>query len=80
MKMMLDSKIQLLAIEDILVGRGVMGSDDVKACVEYLKTTEPYKAMYEYLSDQENGINSYKSNPEQHLKDLFKGKLNGTIK
>lgn len=80
MKMMLDIKIQLNALEDVLVKRGVIGASDVNACVEYLKTTNAYKTMFDYIQVQEAGIKNYKNNPQQHLKDLFNAKLNGTIK
>ena len=44
------------------------------------KNSPNYKPVYDYLNGAEQKANYYKNNPEQHLKDVFNAKMNGTIK
>ena len=45
-----------------------------------VKNSPNYKPVYDYLNGAEQKANYYKNNPEQHLKDVFNAKMNGTIK
>jgi hypothetical protein len=80
MKLMLDLRVKIDALEQVLVQRNIIGNNDIEACTKYLKVSPEYKALYDYLETQEKGVKNCKNDPQQYLRDLFKAKMDGSIK
>lgn len=79
-KLLLDVKVETQLILQLLVSKGIVTREEVSAMREKVKSSPIYKPLYEYLEQAEQKANYYKNNPDQHLKDVFKAKMDGTIK
>lgn len=79
-KLLLDVKVETQLILQLLVSKGITTREEVSAMREKVKKSPNYKPLYEYFEQAEQKANYYKNNPEQHLKDVFAAKMNGTIK
>lgn len=78
-KLILDTKVETQLILQLLVSKGIVTREEVSAMREKVKNSQKYKTSYEYLENAEQKAKYYKSNPEQHLKDILNAKMNGTI-
>ena len=78
-KLILDTKVETQLILQLLVSKGIVTREEVSAMREKVKNSQKYKTSYEYLENAEQKAKYYQSNPEQHLKDIFNAKMNGTI-
>lgn len=63
MKLMLDMRVKIDAMEQILIQRKIIDNNDVEACETFLKTQPEYKTLYDYLENQQNDVLNYKNNP-----------------
>lgn len=79
-KLLLDVKVETQLILQLLVQKEIVMRDEVQAMREKVKNSPSYRPLYEYLETAEQKANYYKGNPEQHLRDVLKAKMNGTIK
>ena len=79
-KMLLDVKVETQLILQLLVSKGIVTREEVSEMREKVKNSTNYKPLYEYLEGAGQKAEYYKDNPQQHLKDLFAAKMNGTIK
>lgn len=79
-KLILDVKVETQLILQLLVSKGIVTREEVSAMRNKVKNSPNYKPMYDYFNRAEQKVNYYKSNPKQHLKDVFSAKMNGIIK
>lgn len=79
-KLLLDVKVETQLILQLLVSKGIATREEVSSMREKVKNSPNYKPLYEYFEMAEQKAEYYKNNPEQHLKDVFTAKMNGTIK
>lgn len=79
-KLLLDVKVETQLILQLLVSKGIVTREEVSNMRNTVKNSSLYKPLYDYLEGAEQKANYYRNNPEQHLKDVFAAKMNGTIK
>ena len=79
-KLLLDVKVETQLILQLLVSKGIATREEVSSMREKVRNSPNYKPLYEYFEMAEQKAEYYKNNPEQHLKDVFAAKMNGTIK
>ena len=79
-KLLLDVKVETQLILQLLVQKGIVSREEVSEMRNKVKNSPNYKPLYDYFEQAEQKANYYKANPEQHLKDVFAAKMNGTIK
>lgn len=79
-KLLLDVKVETQLILQLLVSKGIVTREEVTKMRNTVKNSSQYKQLYDYLESAEQKANYYKNNPEQHIKDVFAAKMNGTIK
>ena len=79
-KLLLDVKVETQLILQLLVQKGIVSREEVSELRNTVKNSPNYKHVYDYFEQAEQKANYYKANPEQHLKDVFAAKMNGTIK
>lgn len=79
-KLLLDVKVETQLILQLLVSKGIATREEVSAMREKVKNSPNYKPLYDYFEQAEQKANYYKSNPEQHLRDVLAAKMNGKIK
>lgn len=78
-KLLLDAKVETQLILQLLVQKEIVTRGEVQSMREKVKNSPSYKPLYEYFEKAEQKANYYKSNPEQHLRDILSAKMNGTI-
>lgn len=79
-KLLLEMYMKMESLAQILIKHGITNESEIEACENYVKTLPHIKVMIEEMERVESKINSYKSDPQQHLRDLMNAKLNGHIK
>lgn len=79
-KDVLNLRVEVQTILQLLVIKGIVTREEVSEMRRKVKNSNIYKPLYQQADDLERQIMAYKDNPEQHLKDLFNAKINGTIK
>lgn len=79
MKLLLDVKVETQVILQLLVEKGIVSREKVQAIREKVKSQPQYSVMYKYIEDNYNIVDYYEQNPEQHLRDLLKAKMEGKI-
>jgi hypothetical protein len=80
MEAIFNAQVDTQIILQILLDKGICTREEIKHHREQVKQLSKYKVTADYLEHAKQGIDYYKSNPEQHLKDLWNAKLNGKIK
>ncbi len=75
LKCLVDIQVTL----QLLVEKGIVTREEVSAMRNKVRSREPYKSTSDYIIRAKESVDYYKQNPEQHLKDLFKAKLDGKI-
>lgn len=79
-KLLLDVKVETQLILQLLVQKGVITREEVSDMRNKVKNSPNYKPLYDYFEQAEQKANYYKNNPQEHLRDVFAAKMNGTIK
>lgn len=79
-KLLLDVKVETQLILQLLVAKGIVTREEVSGMRNKVKNSSQYKPLYDYFEQAEQKVNYYKANTEQHLKDVFAAKMNGSIK
>ena len=79
-KEILNIKIEIKMLEQVLIAKGVMSKFDLDAAKKYVVSDPNIQEYMLQIAAIEDKIKMYKNNPEQHLRDLFNAKMNGTIK
>ena len=79
-KRLINLQIQIKTLENVLIAKGIITELDLNATKQYVMNDEEIKYYMQQLKAVEDKITQYKNNPEQHLRDLLKAKMNGTIK
>lgn len=79
-KLILDMYIKLETLTQLLIKHDITNELEIEACENYLKSLPRFKTMIDEMTKVEQKINSYKGNPQQHLKDLMSAKLTGQIR
>ena len=77
---LINLQIQVDALKNVLIAKGIISELDINATKQFIMNDEAVKNALEILEQAEQKVNMYKNNPEQHLKDLFKAKMDGTIR
>lgn len=77
---LLNLQVQIKTLENTLIAKGVISELDLKAAEQYVLQDETLKQGLEQLNIAERKIKEYKADPQKHLQDLLKAKINGTIK
>ncbi len=75
LKCLVDIQVTL----QLLVEKGIVTREEVSVMRNKVRSREPYKSTSDYIIRAKESVDYYKQNPEQHLKDLFKAKLDGKI-
>lgn len=78
-KIILDLKVDTQVIFNLLVRKGVISEDEIKSARAAIKNSPRYYPMYSYLDEASRKAEYYRANPQEHLRDLFKAKLNEEI-
>ena len=78
-KLLLDVKAETQTILQLLVAKGIVTREEVAETRNRVKNSPNYKPLYEYLENAADTAKFYKDNPEQHLRDIFKAKLDGKM-
>lgn len=79
-KLLLDVKVETQLILQLLVQKGIVTREEVAEMRNKVKNSPNYKPLYEYFEQAEQKAEYYRQHPEEHLKDIFNAKLNGTLK
>lgn len=79
-KLLLDVKVETQTILQLLVAKGIVTREEVSEMRNKVKNSSSYKTLYDYFEQAEQKANYYKNNPQEHLKDVFAAKMNGTIR
>lgn len=79
-KRLINLQIQVDALKNVLIAKGIISELDIDASKQFIMNDEAVKKALEVLRQAEQKVNIYKNNPEQHLKDLLKAKMDGTIR
>lgn len=79
MKLLLDVKVETQVVLQLLVEKGIVSREEVQNMREKVKRQPQYSALYDYLDKNYDVADYYEKNPEQHLKDLLKAKMEGKI-
>lgn len=78
-KLLLDVKVETQTILQLLVAKGIVTREEVVETRNRVKNSPNYKPLYEYLDNATDTAKFYKENPEQHLRDVFKAKMEGKL-
>ena len=78
-EMLVDTRIEIEALKDLLEKHGIITSLEFDACKSYLSSTGQRKEVLDYIARTKAGISHYKSNQQDYLRDLFNAKLNGNL-
>lgn len=79
-ELLLDNKVESQVILQLLVAKGIVTREEVADMRNTVKNSHNYKLAYEALDVLKNKAEYYKNNPQEHLKDVLKAKMNGDIK
>ena len=78
-ELLLEVKAETQTILQLLVAKGIVTREEVAETRNRVKNSPNYKPLYEYLENAADTAKFYKDNPEQHLRDIFKAKLDGKM-
>ena len=78
-KRLINLQIQIEAIKNVLIAKGLISELDIDASKQFIMKDENIRNYIEQLNLAEQKINTYKNNPEQHLRDLLNAKINGNM-
>lgn len=80
MEQILNAQVDTQVIIQILIEKGICAREEIQTHRERVRQLPKYKTTIDFIHQSKEGVNYYKNNPEQHLKDLFKAKMDGKIK
>ena len=78
-EMLVDTKLEIEVLRDLLERHGIITSLEFEACKRYLASTPERKAVLDYIDRMKAGVEHYKNNQQDYLRDLFKAKMNGNL-
>lgn len=76
-RLLLDVKVETQVILQLLVKHNIIKPEEVQDMRQIVKSSRNYRGLYEYLDNAQDIANYYKDNPEEHLKELLRRKVNG---
>ena len=79
-QLILDAKIDSQVVLQLLVKKGIVSREEVAEMRKTVANFPKYKATIEYLESAKQKAKYYQNNPSEHLRDLLKAKMDGTIK
>lgn len=80
MEAIFNAQVDTQVILQILLDKGICNRHEIQAHREHVKQLPKYKATDNYLKNAKESVEYYKNNPQDHLRDLFKAKMDGKIK
>lgn len=80
MEAIFNAQVDTQVILQMMIDKGICTREEIQVHRQKVKQLPKYKATDDYLKNAKDGVDYYKNNPEQHLKDLFKAKMDGKIK
>lgn len=80
METIFNTQVDTQVILQILIDKEICTRDEIQTHRERVKQLSKYKVTDEYLKNLKEGMNYYENNPQDHLKDLFKAKMDGKIR
>lgn len=75
-----NTQVDVQVLLKILIDKGICTRTEINSHRYRVKELPKYKATADYINQSKQMAEYYKNNPEQHLKDIFKAKMDGTIK
>ncbi len=78
-EMLVDIGLEIEALKDLLEKHGIISSLEFDACKQYLASTGQRKEVLDYIARMKAGVEHYKNNQQDYLRDLFNAKLNGNL-
>ena len=78
-QLLLDVKVETQVILQLLVEKGIVTREEVSLMRNKVKNQPQYKLLYDYFDQTRKSAEYYEQNPEQHLRDLLKAKMEGRI-
>ena len=78
--LILDTAVELQAVSKLLVEKGIIANVEIEYVREQVKNSPKYKTAYEMYKKMMNAAELYEKNPQAYLQELFKAKINGTIR
>lgn len=75
-----NASLDVQVVLQILIDKEICTREEIQQHRERVKQLPKFKATANYLEQAKNSVAYYKSNPEQHLRDILKAKMEGTIK
>ena len=76
----LNALIETQTILQLLVQKNIVSREEVANMRNKVRSQGKYKSSYEYIQNAKVNVEYYKQNPEQHLRDVLKAKMDGKIK
>ena len=76
----LNALIETQTILQLLVQKDIVSREEVASMRNTVRSQGKYKSSYEYIQNAKANVEYYKKNPEQHLRDVLKAKMDGKIK
>lgn len=80
MKNIIDTKVETQVVLQLMVEKGIVTREEVANMRAKVKSQPYYKAAYDYLDGAKKKAEYYKSNPQDHLRDVLNAKMNGDIR
>lgn len=80
MEAIFNAQVDTQVILQLLLDKEICTREEINIHRNRVKQLPKYKATNDYINQAKESVDYYKQNPEQHLKDLFKAKMNGEIR
>jgi len=80
MEAIFNTQVDTQVILQLLMDKGICTREEIQQHRSRVKLMPKFKATDDYLKQTLDSVGYYKKNPEQHLKDIFKAKMEGKIK
>lgn len=80
MEAIFNAQVDTQVILQLLLDKEICTREDINLHRNRVKQLPKYKATNDYINQAKESIDYYKKNPEQHLKDVFKAKMEGKIR
>jgi FKBP-type peptidyl-prolyl cis-trans isomerase (trigger factor) len=75
-----NAQVDTQVILQLLIDKGICTRSEINLHREKVKELPKYKATADYIKQSKETVDYYNKNPEQHLRDIFKAKMDGKIK
>jgi FKBP-type peptidyl-prolyl cis-trans isomerase (trigger factor) len=80
MEAIFNTQVDIQVILQILMVKGLCTREEIQIHRNKVKQLPKYKATNDYIMQSKDSIEYYKNNPEQHLRDVLKAKMDGKIR